>query len=134
MFETLHWPYILEVSVSLQKETRQSGRIQGAWRKAEKVQYYRVEEKWANTTSVIWSSLFLNLNDSYSENEMKSESKKVTFHDVVQVTTAINYRRKSKRQWMNLSTVDKIKIRLELNRFKMTEMTVHPQRYFRTRL
>ena len=59
---------------------------------------------------------------------MKKAAKKVTFHDVVQVTTAINYSRKTKRDWMNLSTVDKIKIRLELNKFKMTEMTVHPQR------
>lgn len=62
------------------------------------------------------------------ENEMKKGGKKVTFHDVVQVTTAINYSRKTKRNWLNLSTVDKIRIRLELNKFKMTEMTVHPQR------
>ena len=59
---------------------------------------------------------------------MKKVAKKVTFHDVVQVTQALKYSRKTKRDWMNLSTVDKIKIRLELNKFKMTEMTVHPQR------
>ena len=120
---------VLHVYGSLKKELDSLGESRGLGEKLRKSNIIELWEKWANTTSVIWSSLFLNLNDSYSENEMKNESKKVTFHDVVQVTTAINYRRKSKRQWMNLSTVDKIKIRLELNRFKMTEMTVHPQRY-----
>ena len=43
------------------------------------------------------------------------------------VTSAVDYERKSKQKWMKLSTMDKMQIRLELNKYKMAEMTVHPE-------
>ena len=43
------------------------------------------------------------------------------------VTSAVDYERRSKQKWMKLSTMDKMQIRLELNKYKMAEMTVHPE-------
>ena len=44
------------------------------------------------------------------------------------MTSAINYERKTKQKWIHLSPLEKIQIRLELNKYKMSEMNVHPQR------
>ena len=47
--------------------------------------------------------------------------------NLIIVTSAVDYERRSKQKWMKLSTMDKMQIRLELNKYKMAEMTVHPE-------
>jgi len=62
--------------------------------------------------------------DNFSENSI---DRRVSFRDTVEVTSAVDYERRSKQKWMKLSTMDKMQIRLELNKYKMAEMTVHPE-------